>query len=105
MEYIEKIKELCNEVERVFPAQITIDYFEEFENQFFDDSRNLTENPIERDELGAKQYEISILLDVMDQQKFAVDVDIFKRMYNQIGEWAKAVEARNVLLGIPKHKG
>lgn len=105
MEYIEKIKELCNEVERVFPAQITIDYFEEFENQFFDDSRNLTENPIERDELGAKQYEISILLDVMDQQKFAVDVDIFKRMYGQIGEWAKAVEARNVLLGIPKHKG
>ena len=105
MEYIEKIKELCDEVERVFPAQITIDYFEEFQNQFFDDSRDLNENPIERDELVAKQYDISILLDVMDHQKFAVDVDVFKRMYDQIGKWAKAVEARNVLLGIPKHKG
>lgn len=107
MEYIENIKTLCGKADNpgLGYAQITIDFFQEFEDQFFDDARNLNEFPIERDELGAKQYQISTLLDIIDQAKFQKDIDLFNKMYAEIGEWAKAVEARNVLLGIPKHRG
>lgn len=148
MEYIENIKTLCGKADDpgLGYAQITIDFFQEFEDQFFDDARNLNEFPIERDELGAKQYQISTLLDVMGsglptveeagviavkmsehliarEQSFFIagfqecikhltqefifqkDIDLFNKMYAEIGEWAKAVESRNVLLGIPKHRG
>ncbi len=105
MECIENIKKLCNEVETVFPAQITIDFFEEFEDQFLNDNRKLDDEPIERDELGSQQYHIGILLEVMDHKKFPVDVDIFKRMDKEIGDWAQAIEDRNIILGIPRERG
>jgi hypothetical protein len=107
MEYIENIKTLCGKADDpgLGYAQITIDFFQEFEDQFFDGTRNLNEFPIERDELGAKQYQISTLLDVMDQVKFQKDIELFNKMDAEIGAWEKAVEARNILLGIPRHKG
>lgn len=103
MQFIENIKKLCSEVGTVMPAQ-TIDFFEDFEEDIFTD-RNLDEKPIERDELGSWQYEISILLEVMDHAKFPIDTDIFQKMYKELGDWAKAIEDRNIILGIPKHKG
>jgi hypothetical protein len=107
MEYIDKIEKLCGMADNpgLGYAQITIDFFQEFEDQFFDSSRNLNEFPIERDELGSKQYQISVLLDVIDHAKFQKDVELFNKMYIEIGEWSKSVEARNILLGIPRHRG
>lgn len=104
MQCIENIKKLCSEAATIMPAQITIDFFSDFEDDFLTD-RNLDEKPIERDELGAKQYEIGILLEVMDHAKFPVDTDLFQKMYKELGDWAKAIEDRNIILGIPKHKG
>jgi hypothetical protein len=149
MDYIKNIHELCGKADSpgLGYAQITIDFFQEFEDQFFDNMRDLNEFPIERDELISKQYQISTLLDVMNSgslptveeagaiavkisehltaqeqgffiagfqecikhlmqnAKFQKDIELFNKMYAEIGEWAKAVEARNMLLGIPKHKG
>lgn len=105
MQYIQNIEKLFSEVQTVFPAQITIDFFEDFEDQFFDDSRDLKTDPIERDEIGAKQYEIGNILDIIDKQKFAKDVDIFNRMYAELQKWYDEIEARNKVLGIPWHKG
>lgn len=106
-DYIKNIVKLCGKADNpgLGYAQVTIDFFEAFENQFFDDSRDLSEFPVERDEIGAKRYDVSILLDVIDRQKFAIDVDIFKELYKELNIWAKAIEDRNILLGIPKHKG
>ena len=106
MEFIKNIEKLCSQIGgSIFPMQITIDFFEEFEEQFLNSERNLNEKPIERDELMAKQYDISILLEVMDHAKFSVDVELFQKLDKEIGIWAKAVEDRNKLLGIDWHKG
>ena len=106
MEYIENIEALCGKADNpgLGYAQITIDFFQEFEFQFLSTDRNLISDPIERDELMAKQYHISTLLDVIDP-KFEKDINLFKLMYDEIGKWAKAIEQRNILLNIPRHKG
>ncbi len=108
MEFIENINNLCRKADDpgLGYAQITIDFFQDFEDQFLSHDRRheLSANPIERDELGAKQYDINVLLDVIDP-KFEKDIDLFRKMYDEIGKWAKAIEARNILLGIPRHKG
>ena len=107
MEYIKNIEELCGKADDpgLGYAQITIDFFQKFEDQFLSHDRNLINEPIERDELGSRQYEISTLLDVMDTRFFQKDIDLFNKMYAEIEKWAKAVEDRNILLGIPRHKG
>jgi len=107
MEYIENIKKLCGKADDpgLGYAQITIDFFQSFEEQFLSDDRNLAENPIERDELGSMQYAISTLLDVIDNQRFQKDIQLFREMYSEIEAWRKEIEARNILLKIPRHKG
>lgn len=106
MSCIENIKNLCGTADnpRFGYAQITIDFFEEFEQQFFAD-RDLKEDPIERDEVLAKAYTIGTILDIIDRAKFKKDVEIFEQMSREVHEWGKLIEARNIALGIPRHKG
>jgi hypothetical protein len=98
--YTEPINELISQVESKMPAQITIDFFQDFQMEFLIDR----EEPIERDQIGAKAYDISVLLDVFDP-KFEYDIAVFKKMYKILDEWAEDIDFRNRALGIPAHKG
>ena len=86
-------------------SQLTIDFCERFSMEFVNHDRDLTKQPIERDELGSECYFISIVLDIIDKKKFAKDVMLLQSLYNYIHDWSKEIEQRNILLGIPKHKG
>lgn len=105
MKHIENIEKLCSIADdpRFGFAQITIDFFQQFEEDYF--TYREASDPIERDELGSVQYSISILIEVMDQVKFKKDIDIFQKMYNELEQWRKAIEASNIQRGIPIHKG
>jgi len=107
MHNTENIKTLCGFADdpKLGYAQITIDFFEHFENQFFDDSRNLSDDPIERDEVLAKAYEIGNILEIIDRGKFAKDVVLFQKMYKELHIWGTEIDRTNIILGIPRHKG
>lgn len=82
-------------------SQKTIDIVQETIEQL---DRDYEEEPIQRDELGAINYEIDILLEVWNKE-LEYDIEILKRVDKIIAEWYKDVEFVNVTLGIPKHKG
>jgi hypothetical protein len=82
-------------------SQKTIDIVQETIKQL---DRDYEEEPIQRDELGAINYEIDILLEVWNKE-LEYDIEILKRFDKIIAEWYKEVEFVNVTLGIPKHKG
>lgn len=105
-EYIKQAEYLCGLADNPVNgyAQITIDFFEDFEDQFLSD-RNLKDEPIERDEVGAKSYEIGNILQIMDQNRFKKDFEIFSAMSRLLNSWQIAIENNNRLKGIPIHKG
>jgi hypothetical protein len=86
-------------------SQLTIDFCESFSEDFINHERDLSKNPFERDEVLAECYFISTVLDIMDKKKFSKDSILLQSLYNDIYDWAKEIERRNILLGIPKHKG
>lgn len=102
-EYLEELKKIDSEVfynmEKY--SQKTIDVVQETIEQL---DRDWEEEPIERDELGAINYEIDILLEVWSKD-LQFDIEILKRFDKIIAEWYKDVEFVNMALGIPKHKG
>ena len=85
----------------VKPHKKTIDIVQETIEQL---DRDYEEEPIQRDELGAINYEIDILLEVWNKE-LEYDIEILKRVDKIITEWDKDVEFVNVVLGIPKEKG
>lgn len=103
MNHKEEFIKLNDEVHAKFPEQITIDLFENF-NEDFILSRDLQEKPIERDEIGAVLYDIDVLLEVFDK-KFDRDISLLKRLNELLILWYKEIEFRNQILGIPKEKG
>ena len=82
-------------------SQKTIDIVQETIEQL---DRDYEEEPIQRDELGAINYEIDILLEVWNKE-LEYDIEVLKRVDKIIAEWYEDVEFANVSLGIPKHKG
>jgi len=96
-----QVVEFVNNLGYKTETQIVIDLFEDFEEIL---NRDETENPIERDELGAQQYLIGNILEVMDK-KLKHDISNLKKMYELLDVWAKEIEQRNIILGIPKEKG
>ena len=82
-------------------SQKTIDIVQETIEQL---DRDYEEEPIQRDELGAINYEIDILLEVWNKE-LEYDIEVLKRVDKIIAEWYEDVEFANVALGIPKHKG
>ncbi len=107
MQFKENIEVLCGKADdpRLGYAQITIDFFQEFEEEFLSYSRDLSENPIGSDEVGSHKWFITKLLDVIDKTKFAKDVALFEAMYIEIGKWSDNIRENNKILGIPWHKG
>ena len=99
---IEQMEYLCNIASNPANgyAQITIDFFDEFDDQFL----NERDEPIERDEVWAKNYEIGNILEVIDEKKFAKDVNIFKKMSVLIDSLAQYIESRNISNGTPRHR-
>ena len=69
-------------------SQKTIDIVQETIEQL---DRDYEEEPIQRDELGAINYEIDILLEVWSKE-LEYDIEILKRVDNIIAEWYKDVE-------------
>ena len=86
-------------------SQLTIDFCETFSFEFINHDRDLSKEPIERDELLASCYYISAVLDVMDKKKFSKDAILLQSLGNYIHDWGKEIEQSNILLRIPKHKG
>tara|TARA_R100001244_G_C5108866_1_gene120651 strand:+ start:287 stop:601 length:315 start_codon:yes stop_codon:yes gene_type:complete len=82
-------------------SQKTIDIVQETIEQL---DRDYEEEPILRDELGAINYEIDILLEVWNKD-LAYDIEILNRVDKIIKEWYDNVEFVNIALGIPRHKG
>lgn len=81
-------------------AQITIDFFDEFDDQFL----NERDEPIERDEVWAKNYEIGNILQIIDEKRFSKDVTIFKQMSVLINGLGQEIESINKSKGTPWHK-
>lgn len=69
-------------------SQKTIDIVRETIEQL---DRDYEEEPIQRDELGAINYEIDILLEVWNKE-LEYDIEILKRVDKIITEWYKDVE-------------
>jgi len=101
--YLKELRVIENEVfENMGKAsQKTIDIIQETIEQL---DRDYDDEPIQRDELGAINYEIDILLEVWNKE-LEYDIETLKRVDKIIAEWYKDVEFVNVALGIPKHKG
>jgi hypothetical protein len=106
IEPITNIESLCDKASdpKHGCAQITIDFFDKLEEQFFSE-RDLKENPIERDEVLAVAYLVGNILEVIDRGRFPKDVMLFQQVYVELHKWGTIIEQRNTILGIPKHKG
>lgn len=82
-------------------SQKTIDIVQETIEQL---DRDTEDEPIERDELGAIDYDISILLDVWNP-RLKYDIDVLKRVQKIMIDWYQDVDFVNISLGIPREKG
>lgn len=82
-------------------SQKTIDLVEELIIQL---DRDIEECPIMRDELGAINYDIDVLLEVWSH-KLEYDIKILKRTNKIIENWYKDIEFVNKSLGIPIEEG
>lgn len=103
MKYLEQLREIDRHVYDNMreASQKTIDVVQETIEQL---DRDVEEEPIQRDELGAINYDISILLEVWNPE-LEFDIDVLKRFDKIIEEWYKDVEFINKALGIPREKG
>lgn len=101
--YLENLKKVESDVfgNMGKTSQITIDVVQKIVHQL---SRDIEEYPIQRDELGAINYNINVLLEIFNPE-LKYDVEILKRIYKIISSWYKDVEFINITLGIPRHKG
>lgn len=82
-------------------SQIIIDFIEDITSKL---DRDVGEEPIERDELGAINYDIDILLEVFDTKR-EYDIETLKIIDRIIEDWGKDIEFVNIALGIPRDKG
>lgn len=107
MEYKENIEKLCGKADdpSLGYAQITIDFFQDFEENYFSADRDVSKEPIERDELLSEAYQIGNIIEVMDTTKYQKDISLFKELDEELRSWVSDIEFRNGILGIPKHKG
>ena len=103
MNYLEQIEKLESEVYENMHnhSQLVIDIIEEISEDL---SRDVSGEPIERDELGAYCYEISITIEIFNPERGS-DISALKRLHDILDKWSKEVENVNIILGIPKHKG
>lgn len=101
--YLKQLRKIDSEVYTNMgkTSQKTIDIVQETIEQL---DRDVEEEPIRRDELGAINYDIDILLEVWNP-KLKYDIEILKRVDKIIDDWGKDVEFVNISLGIPRHEG
>ena len=102
MNYLNRLREIDSYVFETMgkTSQKTIDFVED---TIRDLDREIDDNPIERDELGAINYEISVLLEVWNPS-LEHDISVLKRFDKIIREWYEKIEFVNITLGIPKEK-
>lgn len=101
--YLKQLRKIDSEVYANMgkTSQKTIDIVQESIEQL---DRDVEEEPIRRDELGAINYDIDILLEVWNP-KLTYDIEILKRVDKIIDDWGKDVEFVNLTLGIPRERG
>lgn len=102
IKYFTKIQELKNEANAKFPRQIVIDIFESVDE--LTARKKDVENPVERDEVGAIMYDITILREVFNYN-LIYDLGLLERMEIALRLWYDDIEFRNKQLGIPREKG
>lgn len=92
MSHTDNIKSLCSIADNPSTgcAQITIDFFQEIEEQFFT-HRNIKEEPIEKDEVHSKAYEVGNILEIIDRGRFPKDTELFQRVYQQLHLWGNSI--------------
>ena len=103
MKHLEKLQNIDSEIfdNMGKTSQKTIDVVQETIEQL---DRDYEEEPIQRDELGAINYEIMTLLEVWNK-KLDYDIDVLKRFDKIIEDWYKDVDFVNRTLGTPPEKG
>jgi len=102
MNYIKQIQALESEAFRNPPlCQLTIDVLQEAEMQL---NRDESQEPIERDEVGAMVYGINCLL-VVFNPIYPNDIDVLSRLRDILVAWRDDIEFVNSTLGIPLHRG
>lgn len=103
MKYLKQLRKIDSEIfdNMGKTSQKTIDLVQDTLIQL---SRCVEDESIQRDELGAIDYSISILLEVWNP-KLKYDIDVLKRVQKIIIDWYEDVEFVNIALGIPREKG
>ena len=103
MKFLKQIQSLESEIyKNMFKcSQITIDWVQ---NTEVDLNIAEYEDPITRDQLGAINYKLNILIEVFDHSK-DYDISVLKRLDKIIEDWRNDIEFVNRALGIPLHKG
>jgi hypothetical protein len=103
MKYLEQLQKIDSEIFKNMgkTSQKTIDIVQE---TISDLDRDTDEEPIQRDELGAINYDIDILLEIWNPA-LEYDIDVLKRFDKIIEDWRNDIEFVNTALGIPKEKG
>ena len=103
MKHLKKLHNLEKEVGQKMGncSQIVIDIVQNTETDL---NRDEAEEPIRRDELGAINYQISILLEVI-RLELKTDIEILKKLDKIIEDWKNDIEFINRALGIPLHDG
>ena len=102
MKYFTKIQELQNDANAKFPKQIVIDIFESVDELTV--RKKDIDSPVERDEVGAIIYDITILREVFNYN-LIYDLGLLERMEIALAQWCDDIEFRNKSLGIPREKG
>lgn len=103
MNYLQKLKEIDDEVYKNMGkvSQKVIDIIEDTLDHL---DRDVEEEPIERDELGAINYEIDVLLEIW-KPELKYDIEILTKFDKVIKEWGDDIDFINTTLGIPRHRG
>lgn len=102
MNYLKEIQALESEAFRKPPlCQLTIDILQETEMEL---NRDESQEPIERDEIGAMVYGIHCLL-VMVRPELTNDIEVLNRLCDILVKWRDDIEFVNRTLGIPLHRG
>jgi len=92
--HVEAVKAICEKVYKGNFNQIIIDLVQE------DLEELTTADKVSRDDIGAMQYQCSILLDVYNP-RFTKDVQFLEDMIKALEAWTADHENTNRLLGLP----
>lgn len=82
---MDEVKNLIEKVKNKVLARIVEEIFEEIEFDFFIHRKQ--ENHFDEIEIGAKQFKIDLILQIIDKKEWPNDYKYLVQLYNFLGEW------------------